>query len=51
MQFVLARKKEMVDDPEEMLLSKLPEVISKCSHRDKCKLKALASNKKDRGIT
>lgn len=51
MQFVLARKKEIVDDPEEMLLSKLPEVISKCSHRDKCKLKTLASNKKDRGIT
>ena len=51
MQFVLARKKEIVDDPEEMLLSKLPEVISKCSHRDKCKLKTLVSNKKDRGIT
>lgn len=51
MQLVLARKKEIVDDPEEMLLSKLPEVISKCTHRDKHKLKTLVSNKKDRGIT
>ena len=47
----LHEKLEIVDDPEEILLNKRSEVISQCSHRNKYKLKTLASNKQDRGIT
>ena len=47
----LHEKLEIVDDLEEILLNKRSEVISQCRHRNKYKLKALVTNKKDRGIT
>ena len=47
----LHEKLEIVDDPEEILLSKGSEVISQCRHLNTNKLKTLVSNKKDRGIT
>ena len=47
----LHEKLEIVDDPEEILLKKRSELISQCCHRNKYKLKTLASHKKDRGIT
>ena len=45
-----ARKFEIVDDPEEILLNKHSEVISQCRRRKKYKLKTLVSNKKDHDI-
>ena len=36
-------KLEIVDDPEEILLSECSEVISQCQHQNKYKLKALVS--------
>ena len=47
----LHKKLEIVDDPKEILLTKRSEVISQRHHRNKYKLKTLASNKQDRGIT
>ena len=47
----LHEKLEILHDLKEILLKKHIEVISKCRHRNKYKLKTLMSNKKDRGIT
>ena len=47
----LHEKLEIVDDLEGILLNKRSEGISQCRHRNKYKLKALVSNKRDRGIT
>ena len=47
----LHKKLEIVDDLDEIFLNKCSEVISKCHHRNKYKLKTLVTNKKDRGIT
>ena len=45
----LHEKLKIVHDPYE-ILNKRSEVISQCRHRNKCKLKTLVSNKKDRVI-
>ena len=42
---------EIVDDPDKILLNKRSEAISQCQHRNKYKLEALGTNKKDCGIT
>ena len=42
----LHEKLKIIDDPDEILLSKRSEVISQCRHRNKYKLKTLVSNKK-----
>ena len=39
------KKLEIPDDPKEILLNKLSEVISQCRHRNKYKLKPLVSHK------
>ena len=47
----LHEKLEIIDDLKEILLSKRSEIISQCRHRNKYKLKTLASNKKERVST
>ena len=43
----LHQELEILNDSNEMLLNKRSEVISQCRHRNKCKLKAGVSNKKN----
>ena len=47
----LHKKLEIEDDPKEIFLNKLSEVIFQCHHQNKYKLKTLMSSKKDQGIT
>ena len=46
----LHEKLEIVHDPEEILLNKRSELIFRCHHRNKYKLKTLVSNKKPVGL-
>ena len=47
----LTEKLGILDDPDKNLLNKILEIISQCHHKNKYKLKALASSMMSDGIT
>ena len=47
----LTEKLEILDDPDKNLLNKRSEIISQCHHKNKYRLKTLASSLTSGGIT
>ena len=47
----LTEKLEILDDPDKNLLNKRSEIISQCRHKNKYRLKTLASSMTSDGIT
>ena len=47
----LTEKLEILDDPDKNLMNKRPEIISQCRHKNKYRLKTLASNMMSGDVT
>ena len=47
----LTKKLEILDDPDKNLLNKRSEIISQCRHKNKYRLKTLASNRTSGDVT